>query len=67
VVRGSNPLAGFNRVYIKSLKNPVVTPKRSKIQREADLEKIAEMYLQGYKQADIAAQLDVQFTSNNLQ
>lgn len=37
----------------------MATNTRTKAQREADLEKIAEMYLQGYKQADIAAQLDV--------
>lgn len=37
----------------------MATPKRSKIQREADLAKIAELYLSGHRQADIAAQLDV--------
>ncbi len=37
----------------------MAAPKRTSIQREADLERIAQLYLQGHKQADIAVTLDV--------
>ena len=34
-------------------------PKRSKIQREADLERISSLYLRGWRQVDIAAEVGV--------